>query len=186
MMKLAGQTYRKPVFETPWFSLIAKYFDETPTSSPHYSIQTDDYVSIVAVTQNDEFVLVRQFRPAVETLTLELPAGHVDNHETPEHSAHRELLEETGFDAGSIKTLGWLLPDTGRLSNRMWCFFASELIPVTFEPEPGIDVLQLKPEELTSAIVDGKFNHALHIAALTLAQLHGYIAPILPSISQSR
>jgi ADP-ribose pyrophosphatase len=185
-MKLAGHVNRKSVFETPWFSLIAKYFDETSSSSPHYSIQTDDYVSIVAVTQDNEFVLVRQFRPAVETATLELPAGHVDGNETPEFSARRELLEETGFDARSIKPLGWLLPDTGRLSNRMWCFFASDLMAVKFEPEAGIDIVRLKHQELTSAIVEGKFNHALHIAALSLAQIHGYIAPILPSISQPR
>ena len=87
-------------------------------------LQTKDYVSVVAVTEDGRLLLVRQFRPAVGRMTLELPSGHVEPGETPEQAARKELLEETGYLADTFTLLGNLSPDTGRLGNRMWCFFA--------------------------------------------------------------
>src|SRR5207302_164850 len=106
--------------------------------SPHYSIGTRDYVSVLAVTRDGTFPLVRQFRPAVEMITLELPGGHVDEGETPEQAARKELREETGFVANELILLGAFSPDTGRLSNRMWCFFGPQVeqnSTAKFEPE---------------------------------------------------
>ncbi len=63
---------RTSVFKTPWFELVAKSVEDN--SMPHYSIRTRDYVSVFAITRDKTFVLVRQFRPAIEMFTLELPA----------------------------------------------------------------------------------------------------------------
>jgi len=57
---------------------------------------------VLAITRDKTFVLVRQFRPAIEMFTLELPGGHVEEGETPEQSARKELLEETGFGAEEL------------------------------------------------------------------------------------
>src|SRR5215471_1542287 len=91
---------RSSVFRTPWFELIGKRIGDT--AALHYSISTQDYVGILAVTKDGMFPLVRQFRPAIEQITLELPSGHVDEGETPEQAAARELLEETGFVAKNL------------------------------------------------------------------------------------
>jgi len=116
-------------------------------SAPHYSIRTRDYVSVFAITRDKTFVLVRQFRPAIEMFTLELPGGHVDEGETPEQSARKELLEETGFVAEELTLLGTLAPDTGRLDTRMWCFFAPSIWlnpAIKFDAEHGIEPLIYK------------------------------------------
>ena len=91
---------RTSVFKTPWFELVEKSVENN--SAPYYSIRTRDYVSVLAITRDKTFVLVRQFRPAIEMFTLELPGGHVDEGETPEQSARKELLEETGFVAEEL------------------------------------------------------------------------------------
>src|SRR5262249_18088057 len=88
---------RHVVYTTPWFDLVAKSIDAGDL--PHYSIATKDYVSIVALTAEGHLLLVRQYRPAVEQVTLELPCGHVEPGETPEEAARKELLEETGYVA---------------------------------------------------------------------------------------
>lgn len=54
-------------------------------------------VGILALTKNNEVILVKQFRPGPNEILDELPGGYVDKNETPEQAAERELLEETGY-----------------------------------------------------------------------------------------
>jgi ADP-ribose pyrophosphatase len=158
-------------FETPWFQVVAKTFTEG--DGPWYSLQLPDYAVTVATTEAGYLLLVKQFRPAVEKVTLELPSGLVDAGETPAEAARRELVEETGYDA-EIEVLGPLLPDVGRLGNRIWCCVARNARPVAGRrPEAGIELAMMAPAELLSAVADGRFDHALHVAAVLLAQVKG-------------
>lgn len=168
------------VFTSPYCSLVAKTLDTAPHGDPHYVMMMDDYVCTVARTVAGEFVLVRQYRPVIEGMSLELPAGHVDAGEDPAVAAARELEEETGHRPDSVLPLGCLDPDTGRLGNRQWCFFADNVIPVPgWIPEEGVETLALTPGELRAALRDGSFRHALHLAALFLAVQDGCLAPDL-------
>ncbi|KNB50659.1 NUDIX hydrolase [Streptomyces caatingaensis] len=60
-------------------------------------------VAVVALTDDGHGVLVRQFRPGPGRVLAELPGGLVDAGEAVEHAAARELLEETGYEAGSLE-----------------------------------------------------------------------------------
>src|SRR4051812_36429359 len=64
-----------------------------------------DIVAVLAITEADEVLLVREFRPGPEELLYELPGGIVDPGETPEEAARRELLEETGYE-GDLRAAG--------------------------------------------------------------------------------
>jgi ADP-ribose pyrophosphatase len=168
---------RREVFATPYFTLVGKGLAGDDRGDPFYSLEMADYVVVVAATPNGDLVLVRQFRPAVEALTIELPAGHVEAGQTPEEAARRELLEETGFAAGRVTLLGRLRPDTGRLANHMWVFVA---LGVEAQPghvgEAGIEVLTATPSELARLLAEGAFDHALHVAALLMAVQRGCVA----------
>src|SRR5687767_5099472 len=109
---------REIAFATRWFEVEAKYTDADP--QPFYSLKLPDYVTIIASTTSGDIVLVRQYRPAVEAVTLELPSGLVDGKDGPEATARRELEEETGYRAAEMVHLGTLYSDTGRLQNRLW------------------------------------------------------------------
>ena len=164
---------RSVAFATPWFQVVAKTLVGGDPDAPFYSVKTDDYVSILALTEHGEVLLVRQYRPAPERHTLELPSGHVDPGETPLDAARRELIEETGYRPATLEHLGTLLPDTGRMGNRLWCFFADGATPERAPGEAGVELVVLDQAALMRAVTDGEFDHALHLAALFLAGAKG-------------
>jgi hypothetical protein len=130
------------VFATPWFSLLARQQGESDAEQPYYCLQTADFVSVVALDEKKRLILVRQFRPAIEQTALELPGGHVDEGQDPEEAARQELWEETGYRAESWELLGCLRPDVGRLTNHLWCYWASNLtLDHAKHPEAGHEVV---------------------------------------------
>jgi len=159
-------------FTTPWFQILGKTMRQG--EEPYYSLKLPDYAAVVALTDEDRVLIVRQYRPALEHDTLELPSGIVDPGETPEEAARRELLEETGYEAPDVVMLGGLYPDTGRLGNRIWSCLAKGVRRVEGrDPEEGIEVLTWSLDELAQATVDGRFDHALHVAVVMIAMLKG-------------
>ncbi len=159
-------------FATPWFQVLGKTMREG--EPPYYSLKLQDYSAVVALTEEQRILIVRQYRPAVERYTLELPSGLIDPGETPAETASRELLEETGYQAAAVENLGPMLPDTGRLGNRIFTCVATGVRRVEGRlPEEGIEVLAWPLDELTRATIDGRFDHALHIAVLLVAMLKG-------------
>jgi len=144
----------------------------------YHSLSLYDYVSVVAVDENGLIPLVRQYRPALDRFTIEFPGGLLDTSETPEYCARRELFEETGLTPkATMKSLPCLYPDTGRLENRLWGFFAE--VKGQAEPswcaEDGLKPIFVTQDQLQKMILDGEFNHASHIALFGLALLIGYL-----------
>jgi ADP-ribose pyrophosphatase len=159
-------------FATPWFEILGKTM--RPGEEPYYSLRLPDYVSVVALTGEQRVLIVRQYRPAVERDTLELPSGLVDPGETPEEAARREVLEETGYEGGEWRVLGAMEPDTGRLGNRIWSCVAKGVRRVEgCAPEEGIAVETWSLDELAQAMADGRFRMALHVAVVMMAVLKG-------------
>ena len=173
---------RETVLKTPWFEVVAKTLSGGHDEGPYYAVVPDDYVAILGLTPEGRILLVRQYRPVTETVTLELPCGLVDAGETPEAAAQRELLEETGYRADSLELLGNLVPDAGRLGNRMWCFFAATTVPVRpLQPsEPELEALAMTPEDVARRLADGGFENAPVYAIFMLAQVKGRL--ILPPV----
>jgi ADP-ribose pyrophosphatase len=162
---------KRPVFESPWVTLFEKSVDlGGPSPEAYYSLRVKDYLAIFAVTPGGRAVIVRQYRPAVEKFTYEIPAGLVENDESPESGCRRELLEETGFEAESVELLGVFDPDTGRYEHEQHCFFVRTKAndPVR-PPEAGMSVELWTKEELSAAMKDGRFRHLLHVGAVLLA-----------------
>lgn len=159
---------RSVVFASAWCRLLA---EPLPDGQPYYMLEVPDYVTIVACTPEGRMLLVQQHRPVVGRDTVELPSGHVEPGETSEAAARRELLEETGMVARDVELLGVLAPDVGRLTNRMWCYFASGVTPAdgSAPAEYGITLMQAQVSDVLAMALDGRMEHALNLAALFLA-----------------
>lgn len=155
------------MYRTPWFTLVEKEVNNSP--SPYYVLKQPDCVSILALTEGGELLLVRQYRPALERESLELPSGHVEGNETPAEAAHRELIEETGYRANHLELMGNLITDTGRLGNRLWCFSATGLEPAAGSgAAENITLIKCRSEEILPKIEGGELEHSQDLAAIFL------------------
>ena len=82
---------------------------------------------MMAVDGRDRILLVRQYRLPARQYLWELPAGRVDEGETPLQAAKRELVEETGYRARSWKKLAEFYPSPGFLAEKMTIYIATGL-----------------------------------------------------------
>jgi len=145
---------------------------ESPlTGEPHpfYRIESPPWVNIVALTEAEELVLVRQFRHGSRVVTLEIPGGLVDPGETPKFAGGRELLEETGYRAGRLESLGSLNPNPALFANRVHMQVALDCVQEqeiqnTSTEHTMVELLPLT--ELPRVLREGGIDHALVIAAL--------------------
>jgi ADP-ribose pyrophosphatase len=106
--RAAAVSNKQTVFQTEWFSIEEEYFNHLDSlkGKPYYRINAPDGVIVLAFTEKKEIILVKQFRPALNHYTLELPCGSIDGNETPLEAAKRELYEETGYICESLHCVG--------------------------------------------------------------------------------
>lgn len=164
---------RRTEYERRWLSVEAKdvRFDGGEPET-YYSVRTHDYAAALAVTEDGRIPLVRQFRPAIEVRSLELPSGLIEPGESPESAVRRELLEETGVDARKLVEIGRFDLDSGRMQTTQWGFFAPDARVVAPGPsgeEVAIELLFVEPEELRRLVLAGEFRLAGHVALLASA-----------------
>ncbi len=163
---------------SPWLTLIEREVEFEPGAAPelYHAVAQQDYIAIVALTPDGRIPIVRQYRPALEDFTWELPAGLVDPGEAAADCCRRELMEETGLGTRAVHALGVYAPCTSRLSNRVHSFFVeTDAAETAADSEPGITTRLVHPAELGSLIRTGEFVLQLHIGALLLAGLRGHL-----------
>jgi ADP-ribose pyrophosphatase len=135
-------------------------------------------VTVLASTEEGSFLLVRQYRLAVGAETLELHGGHVEDGELPEATARRELAEETGHEAKKYELHGTLLPDTGQLGNKVWCFYAEDATQMRspVNRKEGIQLVRCQARDLIRQVMVGKINNSFNMAVLLLAAVRGCLS----------
>ena len=164
---------------SPWVSVVEKGLQIGGRVEAYHCLRQSDYVCVLAFGDDGRIPIVRQYRPAVEAVTLELPSGLLAQDEIGGHGACaiRELAEEVGLcPVAPLEVLGILMPDTGRLENKMFAYFCCQAVSIAgWTPEAGVERLLVTRAEFADLVRGGEFGHALHLAVVALAMVRGYL-----------
>lgn len=125
-------------------------------------------VAILAFIDNETILLVEQFRIALNKTMLEIPAGKLEKGEAPLECAHRELEEETGYRAGTLKFVGTIATGAGFTDEIIHIYKASELFKGIKggDEDEFIEVTDYNINEVKTMIKDGKIIDAKTISSL--------------------
>ena len=163
---------REYVAREPWYTVRVDRV-QLPNGHviPKYWIsEYPPWVNVVALTEQDEVVLIRQYRHGIEKVAWEIPAGTTDATDTSlEEAARRELLEETGYGGGRWSVLTTLSANPALQNNLTYTFLAEGVVPMTVaDPGASEDLrLHLVPAGEIEAMIDGgELIQALHVAPL--------------------
>lgn len=153
--------------ETAW---SGKIFDveclEVKLPNGHVSrrdvVRHHGAVAVVALTESGKIALVRQYRTALDRVTVEIPAGKLEPGEDPLDCAKRELKEETGFVAGRIAYLTTIASSCGFTDELIHLYLATQLSFEGASPDEdeflNVDLVDI--QDLVDAVLDGKIEDA--------------------------
>ena len=135
------------------------------------------WANIVAITKEQQIILIKQYRHGVGKIIWEIPGGAVDPGESPLQAAGRELLEETGYSAASLVELGALSPNPDNHTNLIHTFLALNAERISdqdLDATEEIDVFLIPLDEVIRMAIAGELLQSMQVSALflVLAYLH--------------
>ena len=163
--------FRKNVFIGHAFNVQELYVSLPDGRKRNYDIvDHPDSVTIIPIDENGEIWFVEQFRMGSENYLIELPAGVIDENESPEACAARETREEIGMAAGQLIHIEsiYLVPGYSNELNHI--FLAKDLKPAPLQQDDDefLSVKKYSSEELNNLIQEGTLKDSKSLAALYL------------------
>lgn len=153
------------------FDVQSVQFQHPAQTVPHdfIVVNTRDWVNVLALTLDQELVLVRQFRYGIDGFSLEIPGGIIDSGEDPVVAGLRELREETGFTGGQARLLGSAHANPAMQNNRCHFVFVegvTRTAALDWDEDEEMEVTTLPVGEVYARARDGGISHAMVLAGL--------------------
>lgn len=136
---------------------------------PYFVVELPPSVVVMGLTEDNEVLIVKQYRHPVGEELIELPGGFIDQSESPHLAAAREMLEETGYTFEHYHFLGMSAGNPGVLNNFSHFFIATggkKITDQTLDHNEEIDVLLMPVEEVRVKLLHGEFRQSLHALCL--------------------
>ncbi len=177
-LKAWQQLASEYIFKETWFNLrkdkVLK--GNGDAMDRYYVFEFTDWVTVLPLTTDNRIILVKQYRYALGSFSLELPGGIMDSHETdPLHTAARELREETGYEATALIKTAEIAPNPATHNNRMHCYVATgcQLMHATsLDENEELELVLVSMEELKNMLARNEILQSLHVSSIFYSLMH--------------
>ncbi|MGG9963699.1 NUDIX hydrolase [Ferruginibacter sp. SUN106] len=139
---------------------------------PYFVVELPPSACAMAVTEDNEVVLVRQYRHAIGETILEIPGGFIDAGEDHQKAIARELLEETGYEFASYDYLGKITANPGMLDNYTYLYLArggKKIAEQKLDHNEDIDLVTMPLEDFRKMLLNNEIVQSLHMACVYYA-----------------
>ena len=136
---------------------------------PIYTFTCPTWCNVLAITEDNQVVLVWQYRHGTDAMSLELPGGAADPGEPPMEAARRELREEPGYEAQTLEPLVTVHPNPALQGNLHHMFLARgarRVAETSFDPTEECELALVPVSELAALVDEGHITHALCVVGI--------------------
>lgn len=128
-------------------------------------------VGIVAINDNNEVVLIKQFRKAIEKVIWEIPAGKLEVGENPKECAIRELKEETGYEAENLKLIHKFFTTADFSNQKIYIYLATGLTAGEYSlNDQSLEVYKIDLENAYNMVIKNEIEDAKTLIGILLAK----------------
>ncbi|WP_163580686.1 NUDIX hydrolase [Gracilibacillus saliphilus] len=130
-------------------------------------IEFRDGVCVLAITNDNKVVMLKQYRHPLQSTELEFPAGMIEEDEEPLYAAQRELLEETGYQAEDWQSLDYFYPSPGSTTEKIHLYLATKATKVDdqfLDELENIEVEIVNMKDFCKLVEQGIFRHGAGLA----------------------
>jgi 8-oxo-dGTP pyrophosphatase MutT (NUDIX family) len=142
----------------------------TQAEHSFYVIDCANWVNVIAITPDQQLVMIEQFRHGTETVELEIPGGMIDPEDaSPLEAGVRELREETGYAGERARVLGDIYPNPAIMSNTCYTVLVENcrcVHPCQFDNAEDLATRLVPVAEIPGLVAQGKIRHSLVVVAL--------------------
>lgn len=160
-------------YKTPIFNLLRRNMrleaQGESNKASFYVLEAPQWVNVIPITENNNVLLVEQYRYGIEQPTLEIPGGMVDPGEAPRGAAKRELLEETGYCADHWQSLGKVSANPAMMTNYAHLYVAEGCVyeqKISPDEHERFHIHTLPMKTFLEYVADGTIHHSIVVAAV--------------------
>lgn len=132
-------------------------------------LNSKNWANIIPITENNEILLIEQYRQGIDKITIEIPGGLIESNELPIEAARRECIEETGYSSDTeLIPIGMNYPNPAFLNNQCFSFAwfnVKKNYEQNFDLNEEVNVLPTPIDKVKQMIKEGTINHSIILTA---------------------
>ena len=166
----------KYIIKKPWATLRVDNCElpDGRIANEYYVLEYPNWANAVAVTEDGQIIMVRQYRHSGGITSIEIPGGVIENGEDPLKAIERELLEETGYAFEKFELVSTVYPNPATSNNVCFCYLATggkQVQEQSLDEHEDISVELYGMQEVKEMLLQNKIPQSLHASGLFYALL---------------